>query len=119
MAAVHAAERAAARAAPREAAHHASTSPAPPSPSDHVLALQRRAGNQAVATAIVQRDSKAPPRPAPRPNRRSDKRTVRTVDPDEWIESFAGVVQERNWDRGVGFILTVGSDTAYAFDIQG
>ena len=119
MAAVHAAERAAARAAPREPARHASTNPAAPAPSDHVLALQRRAGNQAVATAIVQRDSKAPPRPAPRPNTRSDKRTVRTVDPDEWIEWLAGVVQERNWDRGVGFVLTVASNTAYAFDTQG
>jgi hypothetical protein len=95
MAAVHAAERAAARAAPREPAHHASTSPASPSPSDHVLALQRRAGNQAVATAIVQRD-KAPPRPAPRANTGSDKRSVRTVDPDERQGRGAAAARQRH-----------------------
>ena len=118
MAAVHPAERATARPAPREAARAPSPGPTTPSPADHVLALQRRAGNQAVAASIVQRDRNTPPA-EPTPNASIEIRVRRSRDPDEWIREFVRGAKRQGWDTGVSVILTVASNTAYAFNTDG
>jgi Concanavalin A-like lectin/glucanases superfamily len=117
MAAVHPAERASVRSARGDSAPAPSATIAPPSPSDHVLALQRRAGNQAVAATIVRRD-KGQRSSEPGPHVLLG-RAFRSYDPDDWIRRFVATAKKRGWDAGVGVLLTVAHNAAYAFNTDG
>ena len=87
---------------------------AAPSAVGRILALQRTAGNRAVAAALLQRDrAKTPVKPA---KDDSPVRYYKEFDPEEWAAKVAPIV--RRYGITVP-IVTVASNATYAFDADG
>jgi hypothetical protein len=79
-----------------------------------MLALQRTAGNRAVARALLQRQPPKAPAKAAKDDPQS--RALWEWDPAEWAEKVSPVFRRIGY-RGV--IVTLASNTAYAFDADG